>query len=85
MTSMNKETEPKKANRHTANRKLLVKTKTTFDRWYDFKNCQLKKPEANRLQKQQAFSSFPKPTATNEVEILQLKEVTNCVYKSCLN
>jgi hypothetical protein len=49
MTGMKKEPEPKKANRHTANRKLLVKTKNTFDLWYDFKNCQLKKPEANRL------------------------------------
>ena len=85
MTGMKKEPEPKKANRHTANRKLLVKTKNTFDLWYDFKNCQLKKPEANRLQKQQTLSSFPKPTATNEAEISKLKAVTNCVYKSCLN
>ena len=68
MTGMKKEPEPKKANRHTANRKLLVKTKNTFELWYDFKNCQLKKPEANRLQKQLTFSSFPKPTATNEAE-----------------
>ena len=79
MTGLKKESESKKANRHTANRKLLVKTKNTFDLWNDFKNCQLKKPEANRLQKQQTLSSFPKPTATNEAEISKLKEVTNCV------
>ena len=68
MTGMKKEPVPKKANRHTANRKLLVKTKNTFDLWYDFKNYQLKKPEANGLRKQQTFSSFMKPTATNEAE-----------------
>ena len=57
--------------------KATCKNKNTFDLWYDGKNCQLKKPEANRLQKQQTLSSFPKPTATNEAEISKLKEVTN--------
>ena len=46
--------------------KAAYKNKNTFDLWCDVKNCQLKKPEANRLQKQQTLSSFPKPTETNE-------------------
>ena len=82
---MKSELQPKKANRHTVHRKLLLKSKNTFDIWYDFKNCQLKKPEANSLRKQQTVANFPKPTATIEAEILKLKAVTNCVCKSILN
>ena len=65
--------------------KAACKNKNTFDLWYDFKNYQLKKPEAHSLQKKRRFSSFPKPTATKIVEILNLKAVTNCVCKNCLN
>ena len=47
--------------------KAACKNKNTFDLWYNFKNYQLKKPEAHSLQKKQTLTNFTKPTAKNEV------------------
>ena len=54
MPGVKSELQPKKANRHTPNGKLLVKTKTLLTFGMTLKNYQLKKPEANSLLLSQA-------------------------------
>ena len=84
MPGMKCELQPKKANRHTVHRKLLLKAKTLLTFGVTLK-LPTKKARSPHLLKRQRVSKLSEPTATNEVEISKLKAVTKCFCKSCWN